>query len=208
MAQGKPRIIFSDIDGTLAHPVEGPMTVEDTNNGTLTCSLTTEVRYITMLRNQSKLNVHIFEFRFCGAGACELGCKSSLNTCGCMEQDRKCGGRMQNLQSELLALPVSSTGQRGYISTRSLELLSAARDAGIKVVLISGARTSTVLERLPCLPLADAVVTENGGRVWYTDGSWKTCLPMREDTSWRKVLSPVTGTALSHVSGLYVSTYI
>ena len=79
------------------------------------------------------------------------------------------------------------------MSTRALELLSAARDQGIKVVLISGARTSTILERLPCLPLADAVVTENGGRVWYTDGHWKTCLPMREDTAWRNVLAPVTG---------------
>ena len=107
-------------------------------------------------------------------------------------------GHVQGIQCEILALPISSTGQKGYISTRALEMLSVARDQGIKVVLISGARTSTILERLPCLPVADAVVTENGGRVWYTDGNWKTCLPMREDTAWRNVLAPVTGVALHY----------
>jgi hypothetical protein len=73
-------------------------------------------------------------------------------------------------------------------------MLGAAREQGVKVVLISGARTSTVWERLPCLPQADAVVTENGGRIWFTDGHWKSCLPLREDLEWRKSLAPQTGT--------------
>ena len=48
MVQLQPRIIFSDIDGTLAHTVEGPLTVEDSDRGTLTCSLPGEVRSPTL----------------------------------------------------------------------------------------------------------------------------------------------------------------
>lgn len=101
---------------------------------------------------------------------------------------------VQEPETELLALPLSSTGQQGFVSTKALDVLSAAREQGVKVVLISGARTSTILERLPYLPQADAVVTENGGRIWYTDGHWKTCLPMREDLEWRQSLAQLTGT--------------
>lgn len=53
-------------------------------------------------------------------------------------------------------------------------------------VLITGARTSTLLTRLPFLPAADAYVAENGGRIFYPDTTLPTAMPLAEDTKWRK----------------------
>jgi hypothetical protein len=64
MVQMKSRVIFSDIDGTLAHPVEGPMTVVDTGKGTLTCSLNKEVR-CTHVWYPDVLNSIFCSNRFC-----------------------------------------------------------------------------------------------------------------------------------------------
>jgi len=41
------------------------------------------------------------------------------------------------------------------------------RDYHVKLILISGMRTSTLLKRLPYLPKADAYVSEVGGRIFY-----------------------------------------
>ena len=38
---------------------------------------------------------------------------------------------------------------------------------GVKLVLVTGARTSTLLSRLPYLPKADVYCTESGGRIFY-----------------------------------------
>lgn len=63
--------------------------------------------------------------------------------------------------------------------------IAAIRAAGYKFVLISGARTSTIIQRLPYLPAADAVITENGGRIFLADAPWPSCFPIREDLAWR-----------------------
>ena len=57
-------------------------------------------------------------------------------------------------------------------------------------VLITGARTATLLQRLPYLPSADAYVAENGGRIFYPDQTLPTALPLMEDTKWRKTHNP------------------
>ena len=53
-------------------------------------------------------------------------------------------------------------------------------------MLITGARTSTLLTRLPFLPAADAYVAENGGRIFYPDTTLPTAMPLAEDSKWRK----------------------
>ena len=57
-------------------------------------------------------------------------------------------------------------------------------------VLITGARTATLLQRLPFLPSADAYVAENGGRIFYPDQTLPTAMPLMEDTKWRKSHNP------------------
>ena len=61
-----------------------------------------------------------------------------------------------------MKLHPSTTGMQGLISLRTLELMARVRKMGFKIVVISGARTSTMMQRLPFLPFADAVATENG----------------------------------------------
>ena len=59
----------------------------------------------------------------------------------------------------------------------------------MKLVLVSGARAQTLLQRLPFLPAADAYVCENGGRIFYPHGPLPTALPLQEDMGWRKQLN-------------------
>lgn len=101
---------------------------------------------------------------------------------------------VQELTTEIVALPRSSTGQQGYVSVKALDMLHDLRQAGAKVVIVTGARSSTLLERLPYLPAADAVVSENGGRIFYVDGNWQSFMPLREDMDWRAELASATGT--------------
>ena len=54
-------------------------------------------------------------------------------------------------------------------------------------VLLTGARTATLLQRLPYLPAADAYVAENGGRIFYPDQTLPTAMPLMEDSKWRKM---------------------
>ncbi len=68
-------------------------------------------------------------------------------------------------------------------------------------VLITGARTATLLQRLPYLPSADAYVAENGGRIFYPDQTLPTALPLMEDTKWRKTHNPA-GAGLARLSML------
>ncbi len=53
------------------------------------------------------------------------------------------------------------------ISAATLHLVAELRAKGALFVVISGARLSTLLMRLPYLPAADAYVCENGGRILY-----------------------------------------
>jgi hypothetical protein len=73
--------------------------------------------------------------------------------------------------NEILRLPPSSTGLVGIISSRTLqqcqEIRRGAQHGGCKLVLVSGMRTSTLLQRLPFLPKADAYCSEAGGRIFY-----------------------------------------
>ncbi len=102
----------------------------------------------------------------------------------------------------ILQLPPSATGTRGVISARTLLYAQELRKRGVKLVLISGMRTSTLISRLPFLPEADVYCTEAGGRIFYrvspVDGQF-TCQPvqyhgagmlekfgLQEDMEWRK----------------------
>jgi len=74
----------------------------------------------------------------------------------------------ENDQDGLLFLPPSSTGMKGVISYKTLSLCLKIRRKGAKFVLVSGMRTSTLLSRLPYLPVADAYCSEGGGRIFYS----------------------------------------
>lgn len=89
------------------------------------------------------------------------------------------------LSSDVLLLPPSTSGSKGFISIRSLQLFAAVRAMGIKLVLISGCRAPTLMQRLPFLPLADAYVCESGGRIFYLNSELPTAVRLKEDTVWR-----------------------
>ena len=63
-------------------------------------------------------------------------------------------------------------------------------------VLVTGARTATLLQRLPFLPAADAYVCENGGRIFYPDMTLPTACQIAEDARWRARHTP-TGALLA-----------
>lgn len=118
----------------------------------------------------------------------------------------------------LLHLPASTTGMRGVISTKTIQLVAELRKNNIKFVLVSGMRTSTLIKRLPFLPRADAYASEAGGRIFYPktangrngDGNRITIIPeyvdgmsqnylepftLEEDVEWRRRMS------LEHAAG-------
>ncbi|KAL3791631.1 hypothetical protein ACHAW5_000627 [Stephanodiscus triporus] len=86
-------------------------------------------------------------------------------------------------ESIIIHLPPSKTGARGVISARTLSLCHRLRhgrdvggdgggggrivNGGVPFVLVSGMRTTTLFQRLPYLPRADAYVSESGGRIFY-----------------------------------------
>jgi hypothetical protein len=75
----------------------------------------------------------------------------------------------------MLQLPPSATGTQGIISCRTLRLCREIRrqqqqqqqEGSVRLVLVSGMRTSTLLQRLPYLPRADAYCSEGGSRIFY-----------------------------------------
>ena len=74
--------------------------------------------------------------------------------------------------NKIVYLPPSSTGMRGVISSKSLELCQKLRrHERVKLVLVSGMRTSTLINRLPFLPKADAYCSEAGGRIFYSNSN-------------------------------------
>ncbi|GKY92597.1 hypothetical protein MPSEU_000229800 [Mayamaea pseudoterrestris] len=70
-------------------------------------------------------------------------------------------------QSSIIQLPPSSTGLVGIISAQTLVKCQDIRQRGVKLVLVSGMRSSTLLKRMPYLPRADAYCCEAGGRIYY-----------------------------------------
>jgi len=111
--------------------------------------------------------------------------------------------------NKIVYLPASSTGMRGIISSKSLELCQKLRrQERVKLVLVSGMRTSTLIKRLPYLPKADAYCSEGGGRIFFSianpnddevvvtpvpfDGASEQDLEpfgLREDETWRLKMS-------------------
>jgi hypothetical protein len=69
--------------------------------------------------------------------------------------------------NKLLKLPPSSTGMRAVISSKTLAQIQEIRRQKIKLILVSGMRTTTLMNRLPYLPRADAYCSEAGGRIFY-----------------------------------------
>lgn len=89
---------------------------------------------------------------------------------------------------EMLCIP------QGIISRGTLERMARLRANGTRVVLITGARTSTLIQRAPHLPQADAYVSENGGRIFYCDDcSTGKAEAFCEDMDWRERHSAVAG---------------
>ena len=89
--------------------------------------------------------------------------------------------------ADIVRLPTSSSGSTGAISVASLKLYAALRNQGRKkVILISGCRMSTMMQRLPYLPKADAYVCESGGRIFYPKADPQiTACGLVEDVEWR-----------------------
>lgn len=102
-----------------------------------------------------------------------------------------------------VGLPASKTGRRGFISHQTQQKIAAIRAAGTKVVLVSGVRESTFVDRMPYLPFTDAYVLENGGRTFYPNSqalaSGSTTAPsfesLEEDMIWREELAEACGIA-------------
>ena len=97
---------------------------------------------------------------------------------GRLEYRAKDGGRT----TVLLPLPPSATGLRGMISEKTLELMAAIRGEGTSTAIVSGARWTTVEKRLPFLPETEAVVSDNGGRIFWRRGDEGR---LEEDEDWR-----------------------
>eukprot|EP00549_Striatella_unipunctata_P025651 CAMPEP_0118682626 /NCGR_PEP_ID=MMETSP0800-20121206/5584_1 /TAXON_ID=210618 ORGANISM="Striatella unipunctata, Strain CCMP2910" /NCGR_SAMPLE_ID=MMETSP0800 /ASSEMBLY_ACC=CAM_ASM_000638 /LENGTH=336 /DNA_ID=CAMNT_0006579025 /DNA_START=155 /DNA_END=1165 /DNA_ORIENTATION=- len=68
---------------------------------------------------------------------------------------------------DIIRLPTSSTGLKALISAKTLGKCQELRRKGVFLVLVSGGRTTTIFDRLPFLPLADAYCSEVGGRIFY-----------------------------------------
>ena len=82
----------------------------------------------------------------------------------------------------------------GFISCRTLHLVDALRANGVKYVLMTGARTSTLLLRRKSgsLPTSDYDVGEGGGKIWARKGAAPDIgVPL--DPVWSERFVHVTG---------------
>lgn len=92
---------------------------------------------------------------------------------------------------------------QGVISVKTLTELERMRKGGVKLVLITGARLSTMLTRMAFLPAADAYVCENGGRIYYPEATLTVALPIAEDMDWRRKHN---ATGVNHAVQLFIAT--
>ena len=83
----------------------------------------------------------------------------------------------------LLKLPQSATGLQGVISLDTLSMVQHLRNNGHRFVLVTGARTRTAIQRMPYLPMVDAFVMENGGRIMILDHREDDNLPLLPTTT-------------------------
>lgn len=121
---------------------------------------------------------------------------------------------------------------KGVVSSKTLQSCRDLRKAGVKLVLVSGMRTSTLLNRLPYLPKADAYCSEAGGRIFYptppstevgevdsdfqqqwtpleyTGASSEDLHPygLREDRTWRKRIESTQGAGKDGYAGNEISS--
>jgi hypothetical protein len=99
---------------------------------------------------------------------------------------------------------------RAVISQGTLQKCQEIRQSGRKLVLVSGMRTTTLLQRLPYLPRADAYCSEAGGRIFYPTSDMNEIkivpLPykgataeslspfgLEEDLEWRTIMEEAAG---------------
>jgi hypothetical protein len=80
------------------------------------------------------------------------------------------------------------------------DLVHQLRRAGVKFVLISGARSTTMHARYPKLPLVDAVACETGVKILYPPPEARIDEPpdwsvLTLDAEWSETFSNVTGNA-------------
>jgi 3-deoxy-D-manno-octulosonate 8-phosphate phosphatase KdsC-like HAD superfamily phosphatase len=84
---------------------------------------------------------------------------------------------------ECRVLPESTMGP-GFVSDRTVELVDSLRAHGALFVVITAARKSTLLERLPFLPRCDVAVCECGARIYYGD---------ELDLAWARTFEHISG---------------
>lgn len=86
---------------------------------------------------------------------------------------------------ECRVLPKATMGP-GFVSDRTISLVDRLRERGVTFVIITAARKSTLLERMPQLPRADVYVGECGTRIYYGNE--------RElDTEWESRFVAISG---------------
>eukprot|EP01063_Lacrimia_lanifica_P016930 TRINITY_DN2355_c0_g1_i6.p1 TRINITY_DN2355_c0_g1~~TRINITY_DN2355_c0_g1_i6.p1 ORF type:complete len:260 (+),score=86.72 TRINITY_DN2355_c0_g1_i6:592-1371(+) len=87
-------------------------------------------------------------------------------------------------------LPTSTMGP-GLMSLRSIHLIGELRKRGVRVVYVTGARRSTIEQRLPLMAAADAAFAETGGR--FLDVGCKVL-----DPAWTARQEAACGPAAAH----------
>ena len=98
----------------------------------------------------------------------------------------------------VITLLPSTTGLRGVISAATLAGLAALRALpGVRLVIVSGARSSTLDRRLPYLPACDAIAVEGGGRLYWAGRRAAAGTPvvadLSEDLEWRAAHAATAG---------------
>ncbi|KAJ1619113.1 hypothetical protein T492DRAFT_1088238 [Pavlovales sp. CCMP2436] len=91
---------------------------------------------------------------------------------------------------ECHVLPEATMGP-GFVSLRTVELVAKLRARGCLFVIITAARKSTLLERLPFLPRADVNVAECGTRILWGE---------RLDTEWANSFVHISGPLETDIS--------
>jgi len=106
------------------------------------------------------------------------------------DDNQKQQEKLNSSDNELIFLPPSATGLQGVISSQTLSTCQKLRmKKNVKLVLITGARTCTLLNRLPYLPKADVYVSEGGGRIFYPTNVDNCCNVVGEEEEF--VYTPV-----------------
>lgn len=186
-------IVFTDLDGTCVHYpgvhiYEQALQSGDDHGRQGSARVTLEVEpcldTLDGARSKARLGLITAEVLF-KVDECDgvLGARNGIhadNATSCSSDDSK-GGRVPCKSTyELVALPESSSGSRGFISLETLELYKQMRAKGMVLVVISGCRYSTLLERLPFIPEADVYACESGGRIFYNEEG-----TLYEDLAWK-----------------------